>query len=554
MAPGDAEIAVNCHKETLRPVANFSPSLWGDQFIKHNFDPKVMEKYSETIEVLKNEVRSTLTSPGSKMVDTMNLIEKLERLGLSYHFENEIEEKLEQFFNLNTNYGDEAYDLYTVSLHFRLFRQHGYRISCDIFGKWKDGNGKFQAALKSDGRGLLSLYEASHLRIHGENTLDEALAFATANLKSMAPNLGSPLRKQVVHALVQPLHLGIPRIEARNFISIYEKHDYKNESLLRFAKLDYNLLQMLHKKELHEVSRWWKELDLVTKLPYARDRVVECFFMAMGVYHEPQYSRARIMLAKTIAMTSIIDDTYDAYGTIEELDVLTEAIERWDIGEIDRLPEYIKPFYKALLELYQQFEQELAKEGRSYATYYAIEALKELVRSYHVEAKWFIQGYLPPFVEYLNNALITSTYCYHTATSLLGIKSTTKEEFEWLSKKPKMLVAGLTICRVIDDIATYEVEKERGQIATGIESYMKENGVTKEEAMTKFSEIATNAWKDINEECLRPSSNSKDVLMRILNLERIIDVTYRNNEDGYTHPEKVMKPHIIALFVDPIEI
>nr|QNC49793.1 terpene synthase 12a [Leucophyllum frutescens] len=547
-------VSINCNKEIVRPVANFSPSLWGDQFIKHNADAQVPTKDSEEVEALKNEAKSMLLAPGNKMVDTMNLIDTIERLGVSYHLEKEIEEKLVQFFNLNTNYGDEAYDLYTVALHFRLFRQHGYRISSDIFGKFVDVNGEFQESLKADARGLLSLYEAAHLRIHGEDIMEKALAFASANLKSIAPNLSSPLKQQVLHALVQQLHLGNPRIEARNFISFYEQDESRNESLLRFAKLDYNILQMLHKAELHEVSRWWKELDLISKLPYARDRVVECFFWAMGAYHEPQYSRARIMLTKTIAMTSIIDDTYDAYGTIEELDIFTEAIQRWNISEIHRLPEYIKPFYKAIFELYEQFEEELSKEGRSYATYFAIESLKEIVRSFHVEAKWFIEGYLPPFQEYLNNALITCTYSYHTTTSLLGIESATREEFEWLSKKPKVLVAGLTICRVIDDIATYEVEKERGQIATGIECYMRDNGVTKEVAMAKFFEIATNAWKDINEECLRPFVHSRDVLMRILNLERVIDVTYKNNEDGYTQPEKVLKPHIIALFVEPIKI
>lgn len=62
----------------------------------------------------------------------MNLIDTVERLGLSYHFENEIEQELLQLFNLNTDYNDEAYDLYTVALHFRLFRQHGYRISCGM--------------------------------------------------------------------------------------------------------------------------------------------------------------------------------------------------------------------------------------------------------------------------------------------------------------------------------------------------------------------------------------------------------------------------------------
>ena len=73
-----------------------------------------------------------------------------------------------------------------------------------------DVEGKFEEGLKSDAKGLLSLYEASYLRIHGETILDNALAFTTATLKSMAPNLKSPLKEQVVHALVQPLHLGIP--------------------------------------------------------------------------------------------------------------------------------------------------------------------------------------------------------------------------------------------------------------------------------------------------------------------------------------------------------
>ncbi|CAA3011504.1 vetispiradiene synthase 2-like [Olea europaea subsp. europaea] len=554
MAPALVENVTNCIKEIVRPVANFSPSLWGEQFINFSFHTELAEKYANEIEGFKNEVRSMLTAPGKDKVETMNLIDTIERLGVSYHFENEIEELLERFFNLNSNYADEAYDLYTVALHFRLFRQHGYRISCDIFKKFIDETGKFKESIKSDASGLLSLYEAAYLRVHGEDILEDALTFTTENLKSMAPNLSSTIGKQVAHALVQCIHFGNPRIEARNFISIYQEDESKNEMLLRFAKLDYNSLQMLHKKELYEVSRWWKDLDLVSKLPYARDRVVECFFWAMGVYHEPQYSIARIMLTKTIAMTSIIDDTYDAYGTVDELEVFTEAIMRWDISEVDRLPEYIKPFYSALLDLYEQFDEELSKEGRSYAVHYAKEALKELVRTYYVEAKWFIEGYMPPFSEYMSNALITCTYVYHTTTSLLGIKSVTEKDFEWLSNKPKMLVASLIICRLVDDIATYEVEKERGQIATGIESYMKENQVTKEVAVDKFFEMVTNAWKDINEEYMRPTSSPREILMRILNLERIIDVTYKGNEDGYTQPQKVLKPHITSLFIDPIEV
>ncbi|XP_042060897.1 (-)-5-epieremophilene synthase STPS3-like [Salvia splendens] len=547
---------VNSNSFYHRPEANFSPSLWGDRFINYISDSNVTEKYSKTVEVLKNDVKSLLTTPETKMIDTMNLIDTIERLGIAYHFENEIEEILQHYFHLNTNYqDDEVYDLYTVSLHFRLFRQHGHPIPSEIFGKWLDVDGKFEESLKSDAKGLLSLYEASYLRTRGETILDDALAFTTATLKSMAPNLKSPLKEQVVHALVQPLHFNIPRVEASRFISVYEEEEQKNETLMKLAKIDYNLLQIIHKEELSHISRWWKELGLISKLSYARDRVVECYFWALGVCHEPQYSRARVMLAKTIAMISLIDDTYDAYGTIEELEIFTEAIQRWDDGEIAQLPEYMRPLYKAVLELYEQFEEELDGEGRSYTVYYAIEALKELVRGYLVEAKWFIKGYLPPFEEYLSNGLVTSTYHYLTATSYLGMGSARKQDFEWLSKEPKMLVAALEICRLVDDAASYEVEKERGQVATGIDSYMRENGVTKEEAKAKFWEMCMDAWKDSNEEYIKACCYiSKDILMIIFNLERVIDVVYKNSEDGYTHPQKVLEPHIIALLVDPIKV
>lgn len=69
-------------------------------------------------------------------------------------------------------------------------------------------------------------------------------------------------------------------------------------------------------------------MDLISRLPYARDRVVECYFWTVGIYSEPEYASARIMLAKKLAVISVIDDTYDAYGTIEELKVFTDAIQK----------------------------------------------------------------------------------------------------------------------------------------------------------------------------------------------------------------------------------
>ncbi|KAJ0044528.1 hypothetical protein Pint_04276 [Pistacia integerrima] len=60
--------------------------------------------------------------------------------------------------------------------------------------------------------------------------------------------------------------------------------------------------------------------------------------LVVGVYFEPGYGLARRILTKVIAISSIIDEIYDAYGTIEELELFIIAIERWDISAIDQLP------------------------------------------------------------------------------------------------------------------------------------------------------------------------------------------------------------------------
>lgn len=63
-------------------------------------------------------------------------------------------------------------------------------------------------------------------------------------------------------------------------------------------------------------------------LPFTRDRVVELYFWSLSVYFEPQYKVGRNILTKVLCFISIADDIYDTYGTIDELTLLTNAIER----------------------------------------------------------------------------------------------------------------------------------------------------------------------------------------------------------------------------------
>ncbi|KAK9212485.1 hypothetical protein WN943_001867 [Citrus x changshan-huyou] len=125
-----------------------------------------------------------------------------------------------------------------------------------------------------------------------------------------------------------PLRRGLTRLEARYYNDVYSKDDSKDQTILRFAKLDFCTLKVFHRKELTTLTEWWKTLDVKTKLPYVGDRIVECYFWIMRVYFEPPYSFGRMTLSKIIPFISIIDNTYDAYSAIEEAQLFTNAIKR----------------------------------------------------------------------------------------------------------------------------------------------------------------------------------------------------------------------------------
>lgn len=62
---------------------------------------------------------------------------------------------------------------------------------------------------------MLSLYEASHMMIHGEEILEEALAFTSTNLESIATQLSPFLAAQVKHTLKQALHKNLPTLRQK---------------------------------------------------------------------------------------------------------------------------------------------------------------------------------------------------------------------------------------------------------------------------------------------------------------------------------------------------
>ncbi|CAL5402871.1 unnamed protein product [Camellia sinensis] len=547
----------NMVPEVTRRSANYHPSIWGDHFLAYaSHAAEVDVKMGQQLQQQKEEVRKMLVAANDQLSQKLNFIDAIQRLGVSYHFESEIETALQHIYETDYDHHDDKAkdDLYTIALLFRLLRQQGYPISCDVFNKFKDDNGKIRESLIGDVRGMLSLYEAAHLRVRGEDILDEALSFTITHLESAVSNLSNLVQEQVIHALNQPIHKGLTRLEATRYFFFYEQDDSHNKVLLNFAKLDFNLLQKMHQWELSEITRWWKELDFAKKMPFARDRMVECYFWILGVYFEPQYLLARRMLTKVTTLTSIIDDIYDVYGTLEELVLFTDAIERWEISAIDQLPEYMKPCYQALLDVYNMIDEEMARKETSYRVHYAKSAMKNLVRAYFEEAKWFHQGYVPSIEEYMRVALVTSCYTMLTTTSLVGMgEVVSKEAFDWVSSAPLIVQASSVVCRLMDDIVSRKFEQKRGHVASAVECYMKQHDASEEEVLIEFHKQVTNAWKDINAECLHPIEVPMPLLLRVVNLARVIDVLYKD-EDSYTHSGTRLKDFVTSVLIDPVPI
>ncbi|XP_059295061.1 terpene synthase 17-like [Lycium ferocissimum] len=539
-----------------RRSAKHHPTVWGDHFLAYAYLLGANEQEEKQHEYLKEEVRKMLVKAPSKSLQKIDLINTTQRLGIDCHFEREIEESLSYLYAGYEEWigeVDASYNLHDIALSFRLLRQQGYCASCDVFRKFTDGQGNYKKALVEDVQGMLSLYEASQFRVHGEQILDEAVNFTTVQLKLILPKLSNTLARQVSSALKFPIKDGIVRVETRKYISFYQENESRNEVLLNFAKLDFNILQRLHKKELCDITRWWKELEMPKTLPYARDRVVELYFWSLGVYFEPQYNVARKILTKVLCFCSIMDDTYDTYGTLKELTLLTEAIERWNIDASEHLPPYMKIIYRALLDVYNEIENELANENKSFLVNYSITEMKKLLRAYFQEAKWYHEKNIPTVEQYVKNGTPSSTYQLLATTSWLGMgEVATKDAFDWIATEPLILVASSIIARLLNDLVTHEIEQERGDAASGIECYIKEYGVTKEEAHREMKKVIENCWKDLNQEYLKPTVNiPKVLLMPIINLTRVSEFIYKD-EDAYTFSKNNLKDIVSMVLIDPI--
>lgn len=87
------------------------------------------ESIKQRVMELVKEVKLFLKTCDTQLQE-LELIDALERLGVAYHFEKEIDEAL---CRIHSEYSTDDDDLNSVALRFRLLRQHGYHASSGKF-------------------------------------------------------------------------------------------------------------------------------------------------------------------------------------------------------------------------------------------------------------------------------------------------------------------------------------------------------------------------------------------------------------------------------------
>ncbi|XP_059313799.1 (-)-camphene/tricyclene synthase, chloroplastic-like [Lycium ferocissimum] len=543
----------------IRRSGNYEPTMWNFQFIQFTHNRYAGEEYMKRFDELKAEMKRNLMMmvEGSEELEKLELVDNLQRLGVSYHFNHEIMRILR---SIHQNATPED-SLYSTALKFRLLRQHGFDISQDILNNFKDEQGNFNQSLCKDTKGLLQLYEASFLSTETENTnLDAANTFARSHLENYLYNnlygeQDNPTVALVRHALELPLHCMMLRVETRWYINIYERMPNANPLLLELAKLDYNIVQATHQEDIRNLSRWWKSSCLAEKLPFSRDRIVEAFLWIAGMMVEPQKNQScRIMLTKVTAMATVIDDIYDVYGTLDELELFTDAVERMDVKAMDQLPDYMKICYLSLFNTITEIAYEVLKEHGVNVTPYLIKSWADLCKAYLQEARWYYNGYTPSLEEYMDNAWISvGSPVMVVGAFFFATDPITKEALDWLSKYPDIIRWSATIIRLADDLVTSSDEMERGDVPKSIECYMNEKGASEEEARKHINSLIKETWKLINTTQKENSLFYGKFIECGVNIARTGQTIYQHG-DGHGIQNCEIQNRISKLFFEPITI
>ncbi|KAI3697982.1 hypothetical protein L6452_31090 [Arctium lappa] len=406
----------------------------------------------------------------------LSMVDQVQRLGLSEYFTEEIDNILKNVYRsymdqelLQENKNFIPAKLYKDSLAFRLFRQHGFNISprtfCwflydeEILHHLENNCGRFTSL-------LYTVYKATDLMFSGENEVDEARSFSKKMLQKIStmknivddnvvilPNLSKVIEEELSIPWIARLdHLDHRMWIERNKegpmwigkASFYRLSCVHNIGLMELAVENYAFRQSIYQNELKELKRWSKNWGL-TEMGFGREKTMYCYFAVAASTSLPHDSIIRMLVAKSAILITVADDFFDMRGSLEELQVLIEAIHRWDGRGLNGPSKVI---FDVLDDLVRDATNMLVLHKKIDVT----EDFRDLC------------GYMPSVDEYLQTGMISIATHVLVLTSACFLNPSLPKNKIKPPKYENITQSLMTSARLLNDIQSHQKEQEEGKM------------------------------------------------------------------------------------------
>ncbi|TYG68789.1 hypothetical protein ES288_D05G181000v1 [Gossypium darwinii] len=527
------------------------------------------------------------TYPMDEELIKLGLANQLERLGLAEHFTQQIEEILTQVYQTYTKESSSeksnsvasvATQLQKDSLAFRLLRMHGYNISpwslCwflndDEIVDHIEKNQEFFSSV------MLNVYRATDVMFSGEYELEEARSFSRKVLEKVVSKgtgsdndvftKSSAFQRMMEEELSLPWVARLDHLEHRAWIEQNEMNALwpgktcfhrisraKNEKLVQLAVADYEFRQSIYKKEMAELKSWCLKWGL-SDMGFGREKTMYCYFAISASLSLPYDSHIRMLVAKSAILITVADDFFDMEASLNDLNILIDAVTRWDGTGVGG---HSKAIFDALDNLVKETAEKYRQHQGTDITSYLQQIWCETFASWLMEAKWSKSGYMPSTDEYLRTA--TTSIAAHTlvlpASFFLKSSSPNAEISPTAAEYKTITKLTMLITRLLNDIQSYQKEIEDGKMNYAL-LYMKENpDANIDDSITFMRDLIDKKRKELFKHALMNGLNDLPVESRRLHLSCMkVFQMFFNSSNRYDSNTEMIQDIQKAIYV-PLDV
>ncbi|CAF2133819.1 unnamed protein product [Brassica rapa] len=538
--------------------------------------------------------------PLSEEFMKLSLINIMHNFGLGEYFSKEIDHFL---FQIHKSYESEDVErmpiwskvdqLHKDSLKFRLLRMNGYNVlpgkeiilKCIYTHKyytiticfsykfyaesfcWFLNDEEIQNHLKTNIEHLflvmLSVYRATDLIFPEESELEKAKELSRKFLEKnefMDEKMVSS--SHIKHEMSTPWMARLKHLDHRmwiedrdsNVISIGKASSIRihADKLTHLASRNFELRQAVYRREMEDLTKWVKKWGL-SDIGFGREKTTYCYFAASSSTSLPFESAANVrkLMAKSGILITVADDFFDEEGSPDELEALTEAVQRWEGKE---LKGYGKIIFKALDNHLKETAETYRNQHGTDITNHFRNIWGETFESWLCEAKWSKKGHIPSMEEYLRNGIISTA----AHTIVLPISCLMESCFPQHKLKPgnydNITTLLMTITRLLNDLQSYQKEREQGKINSVLLNMRSHCSFKIEDSIAYIEKIIESKRREFVEYVLMDELSDlpkpcKDIHMSVC---KIFDMFF-NKKNRYDSDTEMLQDIKKALY-DPVNI